>query len=483
MSTPATTDTSSSVSILPAWARVSDAVTVLLVLLAASVLLFGGFRISVPVGRLSVTDWVRPVIAALLLTAVRHYFVRVPSIHRRLLRGVSRWWRSPDTRAVLPIYLATRLGVLAVGFLAVVMIGYPAGFRLPSEIYQNAFLDLPMRWDTGWYLSIVNDGYQWSPERSQRIQQNITFFPAYPMLIRGLSVFFGRHQIWTGVFISLGAFFWASIYLLRLAREHLQDEERAATAVLLIASYPFALFFSAAYTESLFLLALVASFYHFRRDELWRAGAWGLLAGLTRPNGAFISVALGLMVLERWWADWRAAREGGPPMVWSRHMDRLASASASGFGMLFYSTYILFLTGDPFQWTKEQVAWGRVYRGLDTIVTDRLEFVNQWGFYAYASTQSMDMLYFIAVTFMLVAAWPVYRRFGAPYAVLILINVLAPMAAGGLLSMGRVTSILFPAFLWMAAVIPPSQRGAWVALFALLQGFGAIMFFTWRPLY
>jgi len=129
------------------------------------------------------------------------------------------------------------------------------------------------------------------------------------------------------------------------------------------------------------------------------------------------------------------------------------------------------------------VAWGRIYRGLDTIVTDRMEFVNQWGFYAYASTQSMDMLYFIAVAFMLIAAWPVYRRFGAPYAALILINVLAPMAAGGLMSMGRVSSVLFPAFLWMAAVVPPSQRAGWVTLFALLQGFGAVMFFTWRPLY
>jgi hypothetical protein len=458
-------------------------VTVLLLLLATSVLLFGGFRISLPGSRLSVTDWVRPIVAALLLAGARHFFARIPTLPQRLRTGIARWWQSADTRAVLPMYLATRLGVLVVGFLAVVMVGFPTGFRLPIEIYHHDFLDLPMRWDTGWYLSIVNDGYQWSPERSQRVQQNITFFPAYPLLIRGLSVFFGRHQIWTGVFISLAAFFWASVYLLRLAREHLQDEDQAATTVLLLASYPFALFYSAAYTESLFLLALVASIYHFRHDQLWRAGAWGLLAGLTRPNGAFISVVLGLMVLESWLTAWRAASDGGAPVVWSQHLDRLAAASTPGIGMLIYSTYILFLTGDPFQWTREQVTWGRVYRGLDTIVTDRLDFVNQWGFYAYASTQSMDMLYLIAVAFMLGVAWPVYRRFGAPYAVLILINVLVPMAAGGLLSMGRVTAVLFPAFLWMAAVVPANQRGGWVALFALLQGFGAVMFFTWRPLY
>ncbi len=76
-------------------------------------------------------------------------------------------------------------------------------------------------------------------------QQNIAFFPAFPLAVRYVSVFFGRQPLWTGVAISLVAFFWALVYLLRLAREHLGDEDRAVTAVVLLASYPFALFFSA----------------------------------------------------------------------------------------------------------------------------------------------------------------------------------------------------------------------------------------------
>lgn len=56
-------------------------------------------------------------------------------------------------------------------------------------------------------------------------------------------------------------------------------------------------------------------------------------------------------------------------------------------------------------------------------------------------------------------------------------------AAGGLLSMGRVTSVLFPVFLWLGAALPATHRHAWIGLFALLQGFVAVMFFTWRPLY
>ena len=93
------------------------------------------------------------------------------------------------------------------------------------------------------------------------------------------------------------------------------------------------------------------------------------------------------------------------------------------------------------------------------------------------------MFYLASVVFILVAVWPVYRRFGLPYAALLLVNLVPPMMAGGLLSIGRVTSTLFPAFLWLAAALPARHRTAWAVVFAVLQGFAAVMFFTWRPLY
>jgi hypothetical protein len=404
-----------------------------------------------------------------------------------VITGVRRWWSSPDTQAVLPIHLATRGGVLAIGFLSVVLVGFPFSGEQnpPLQIYGNALLDLPARWDTGWYLTIATEGYSYSAA-NPTAQQNIAFFPAFPLIVRYLSVIVGRQPLWTGVAVSLVAFFWALVYFLRLARTHLLDEDQAVTAVLLLAAYPFALFFSAAYTEALFLLALVGAVYHFKRDELWQAAGWGFLAGLTRPNGAFLSVVLGLMTLETFLREWRRKapeREAAPRFSWGAHLDRLAAASAPGIGMLVYSTFILYLTGHPFQWTAQNAAWGRVYRSLDTLVTDRVEFVTQNGAYAYMSSQALDMIYLVSVLFILGAVWPVYRRFGLPYAVLLLINLLPPMAAGGLLSIGRVTSVLFPAFLWLGAAIPPRHRGAWVAVFACLQGFAAVLFFTWRPLY
>ena len=467
---------------LPKWATALDIIAVAMAIVAISVFIAGGFRLLIFGSRLSVTEWWRPALWSVLAMIIRHAIVRQHPLPQRVLLALVNWWRDPVTRTVLPIHLATRGGVLAVGFLAVILIGFPPEASSRWRIYSNDFLDLPARWDTGWYLGLATEGYRFDPNARAQTQQNIAFFPAFPMTVRYLSTVLGRQPLWTGVGVSLVAFFVALGYFLRLARDELRDEEAAVTAVMLLAAYPFAVFFSAAYTEGLFLLTLVGAVYHFRHDQLGRAAGWGFVCGLTRPNGCLLSIVLGLLAVAPMWdaARWRPV---APPAGWFAIGKRLLSASAPGFGMLAFSAYIYTLTGNPFQWTMQNAAWGRVYRGLDSLVSDRVGFIATNGLYSYASTQTIDFFYLLAVLFALGAVWPVYRRFGLPYAVLLLVNVLPPMAAGGLLSMGRVTSVLFPAFLWMGGAIPARHRTAWIACFACLQGFVAVMFFTWRPLF
>jgi hypothetical protein len=466
---------------LPPWARALDAVAIIMAILTLSVAVFGGFRTNVFGLRLSVTDWSRPALWFVLALVARHAVIRRDPVWHRVPAAVTAWWRHPDTRTVLPIHLVSRLGVIVIGLMAVFLIGFPPEATKRWSIYQNDLLDLPARWDTGWYLTIANEGYSYKPDAAAEFQQNIAFFPAFPMSIRYLSTVLGRHTLWTGVLISLAAFYLALVYFLRLARSELGNEDQAVTAVALLAAYPFAVFFSAAYTEALFLLTLVAAVYHFRQQQLWRSAFWGFLCGLTRPPGCFLSVVLGLMALGSAFAPGAAA--GRPPIEWRALLPRVLAASAPGLGMLAFSAFIYQLTGNAFQWTMQNAAWGRVYKGLDEIVTDRVDFIVNNGLYSYVSTQTVDLVYSLTVVLCLAAVWPVYRRFGLPYAVFILLNVLPPLSAGGMLSMGRVTSVVFPVFLWLAAAVPARQRTAWIVGFALLQGFVAMMFFTWRPLY
>jgi hypothetical protein len=67
--------------------------------------------------------------------------------------------------------------------------------------------------------------------------------------------------------------------------------------------------------------------------------------------------------------------------------------------------------------------------------------------------------------------------------VFILINMLPALASGGLLSAGRFSAVMFPAFLWLASAVPVRHRPGWIAAFAALQAFNAALFYTWRPLF
>ena len=468
---------------LPKWATALDVFAVAMALVAISVVIGGGFRVWVFDNRVSVTDWWRPALWSVLAIALRHALIRRQPLPQRVVSDLLAWWRSADTKTVLPIHLASRFGVLAVAFLAVLLIGFPPEATNRWRIYSNDLLDLPARWDTGWYLGIATEGYRFDPNARADYQQNIAFFPAFPMSMRYLSVVLGRQPLWTGVGISLVAFFVALTYFLRLARSLLKDEDKAVTAVMLLAAYPFAVYFSAAYTEGLFLVTLLGAVYHFHQNQLGRAACWGVLCGLTRPNGALLSIVLAVMAVSPMWdaVTWRPILP--PPPGWRAIMLRVLAAGSPGYGMLVFSAFIYRLTGNPLMWTMQNVAWGRVYRSLDSIVSDRFGFIANNGLYSYASTQTIDLFYSLAVLLALVAMWPVYRRFGLAFAIFIPITILPPMAAGGMLSMGRVTSVLFPVFLWMGAAVPVRHRTAWIALFAMLQGFVAVMFFTWRPLF
>ena len=178
--------------------------------------------------------------------------------------------------------------------MAVHAIGFPQG-RAPFRVADSELGNLPARFDAGWYLTIATTGYEYLPNRFDR-QQNLVFFPAFPTLMSagvagaGTAGAVERHarldpRLRVGVALPLpsgpradgrrprrrrGDVRWRSIRL------------RSSTAP--------------PTPKALFLLAMLGAWYHLRRDERWPAFGWGLLAGLTRPNGCLLSIPLALVV-------------------------------------------------------------------------------------------------------------------------------------------------------------------------------------------
>ena len=455
---------------LPRKIALIDWATIAAFAAALAILVFGGFREEIFGVRVSVRSWERIALAALLITAVRHAYVRSPTMPQLVYAEVAAFWRSKERREVWPAFVATRGGVLLAGYLAVVTIGMEGLDR--GRVSDDELQNLPARWDAGWYMSIVTEGYMW--DGNARRQQNVVFFPAFPMAVRAVGLFLGRKWLQTGLVLALVAFFCALLYFYRLARD-LLGEERAGTAVWALTAYPFSVYYSAPYTESFYLLGAVGTFYHAIKGEWWRAALWGFFAAVCRPNGFLISVPVALLIIDQA----------------VRHRRVLVSAWIAALapvaGLLAYSLFLHLRFGDALAWRKGQFAWGRAYAGLWPTVrslwVDRYQMVANEGVYGYILSDPYDFLHTCAAVFVLASIWPTIRRFGLAYGAFTAANILPPMFVGGMLSIGRMTSVLFPAFIWLAAILPARHTAAWVAGFCILQGLMAVLFFTWRPLF
>ena len=467
-----------------------DVLALLLVALAIVVAEWGGFRMRIGGIRVALTSAYRILAAAAAVALLRHFLAPAVPAYRDLPARFQAARRNPAARVAWAALIATRPAILFIGYFAVITFGYNNG-RPPLRFTENEFLNLQGRWDTAWYMSVAIDGYRYRTADLMQ-QQNIVFFPALPMAVRAVGRLFGGAStafLLGGTAVVLAAFFWGLMYVYKLARELGEQEDSARWAVWLLAAYPFALFFSAVYSESLFLVGSAGAFYHFRHRELVRAGLFGLLVGLTRPNGCFLSIPLALMAVGPWlprWAMLGRARAGAAD-VRSRDLGHLipslASAAAPGLGVLLYSAFIWNLTGDPLTWAEGHAAWGRQYSGLIPLAVKYYGYMAESGPYIFTRALPFDTLNALGAIFALVATIPVWRRFGLPYAVFILINILPPLAAGGFLSAGRLSAVLFPAFIWFASFVPEGHRPAWLATFMGIQGFNAALFYTWRELF
>ena len=170
-----------------------DIVAVVAALASLNIFFTGGFREWTPVGRISVTSWMRPLVIAvagrgdspLVLAASQPCW-------RASTRPCAAAGHQPASAQRWPIFLlhAHRRPRRRLSRHRVVRLRADIP---PWRIYENEFLNLPARWDTGWYLGVAIDGYRWEPARAT-VQQNIAFFPVYPMLMRYGSLFFGREM-------------------------------------------------------------------------------------------------------------------------------------------------------------------------------------------------------------------------------------------------------------------------------------------------
>ena len=254
-----------------------------------------------------------------------------------LLASLDRGLR--ESREPILIFLATRAALFLLAYLSLAVlplnpdpsVATPAGGPWRG-FPTNLWLDGWARWDAGWYEHIAKHGYV-DQAVGHAGQRNLAFYPLYPLTMRILSLA-GPEPLLAGILISNLALLAALLLIHRMARARF-GAEAASRCVLLMSVFPFSFYFSAVYSESLFLLLAVAALFLGERGQWAGASVCALLCGATRAPGLALAPALGLLYLERIRYDLRKLR---PDVLW------LGLAMLGPF--LFY-TYLNVQFGDP----------------------------------------------------------------------------------------------------------------------------------------
>ena len=155
-------------------------------------------------------------------------------------------------------------------------------------------------WDGGWYLWVAEEGYATR-------QAAAAFWPLYPIAMDGGRRLTGLPHAGVGIIVSNIAFLGALIVLQRLVQID-YGEATARRTTWLLALSPTAFFFSAVYTESIFLLLTVSALLLGRTERWTSAALVTVLATLTRSNGVVVLLPLGLILVQQrgwhprgWW--------------------------------------------------------------------------------------------------------------------------------------------------------------------------------------
>ena len=251
------------------------------------------------------------------------------------------------------------------------------------DMSPAGFIDELNRFDANHYHRLAEFSYR-AAANDLTGEASWAFFPLYPFTVKAFAMltslsYEGAAYILGAVFL-IGACVLGAMYLMETGAG-----KKAAylyIAFLNLGLYSF--YFSAFYTESMFLLLLTACFYFLEKKKYLWMGICGVLMSLTRNIGVFFVLLIPVKLVMDYMENAKALKSD----VTTGSMKAVSGKSGSvkssfaGFinylktclidptlvlgtfmiplGLFSFMHYLYKLTGDAMAFVHIQVAWGRV---------------------------------------------------------------------------------------------------------------------------
>jgi len=297
------------------------------------------------------------------------------------------------------------------------------------------------------YLGIAKDGYAY--------QYTQAFFPFYPILIKGLSLITFNSFLISALLISNFAFLIGLMIFYKLIKEKF-DAKIALWSSLFLLAFPTSFYFGAIYTEGLFFLMLMSTFYLIEKGKTWQAYFVGTFASATRLIGVFL---LPVFILER------NSKSFWPILI-------------VPIGFMAYVLYLKITFDNPFYFLTSQQIFGQG-RSSDGIVLLPQVF---WRYFKIlATTNGMPFFnaaleLFSTVFALLLLAVAYKKKFDRQWLIFSGLAVLIPTLTGTLTSMPRYILVAFPMYIVLASIKSSIIKKSFLGFFLVLLVFLTILF-------
>lgn len=340
-------------------------------------------------------------------------------------------------------------------------------FKRPADpgewqVFPNAlWLDGWTRFDGGWYWDIIRLGYFYEPGK----QTTVNFFPLYAWLVEIGSwpirfLFSAPHAesfFLAGILLSNTFFYFALSGMFRLGTE-LIGKEAASKSLWSMALFPFSLFYSAVYTESLYLFLAVWGFYYARNEWWGRATLLGGLAAITRVPGWIVGIGIGLEYLRQRRYRLQAIDHHATTLMWMP------------LGLCSLLVYFWRRFGDPLVFIHNLGAFERKFGG-DRLGEEAVIMLTS----PDLSHRLLNAMYFLGILTLPFLAMIAWKRLGSSYGAFTFLSWGLAWITG-LASVGRYLAVLFPAHYAMSLLLE-RRKSSMIWLCALYVPF--LLWFTY----
>jgi hypothetical protein len=288
------------------------------------------------------------------------------------------------------------------------------------------------------YMTIAQAGYHRAPfDIGDPRSHEFAFFPLFPLLLWLLGHLTADVILWSA-FLSNLFFFVALILLHRLTVAFGHDDSIARRTLFYLAAFPVSYFFSAPFTESLFVLLTVGSFYAAKREKWWLAGVIGLLASGTRLTGVFLLPAL--LVL-----SWQMYR--------SLQIKKILGLMLIPLGLIAYMFYSWWLSGDALAFKHASEAWNRKPEIFFVVPVIKYLLNPQ----NIAGSWNVHLLNGVCILLCVACIYILAKRREWALALYTLLSIIPPLSSGVMQSFERYTMGFFPVFIALG-IVTTSER-------------------------